>query len=76
TPQRNGPDTETPVTRHHKFTTSRESLETWPASNVQADTLYVGPRGALRWGLSCLCPTGVSGPVQAAPHGAAGAELV
>ncbi len=73
---RNGVDTEPQVSMQIKFTNTRESFDTWPASNVHAQTLYVGPRGALRWDLSCLCTKGVSGTLQAAPNGAAGADLI
>ncbi|WP_407655446.1 CocE/NonD family hydrolase [Burkholderia alba] len=74
--EQNGVDTEPKVSMQVKFSATRDSFDTWPASNVRAQTLYVGPRGNVRWELGCLCWKGTTGALQATPNASAGADLI
>lgn len=74
--QQNGVDTGPQVSMQIKFSTTRDTFDTWPASNVRAQTLYVGPRGGLRWELGCLCWKGTNGALQATPNTVAGGDLI
>jgi predicted acyl esterase len=60
----NGIDTEPKVNLQLKFGNLRETLSTWPAPELRQNTLYLGPRGDLRWDLGCLCWRGVAGSLR------------
>ncbi|AOR70092.1 hydrolase [Burkholderia stabilis] len=72
----NGVDTEPKVSMQVKFTDTRDVFDTWPASNVSTQTLYVGPRGPIRWDSSCLCTKGTAGGLLGAPNRTPGSDLI
>ncbi|WP_374594171.1 CocE/NonD family hydrolase [Aquabacterium sp.] len=45
-------------------TFTRETLPTWPAAAVRSQTLYVAPRGDVRFDLGCFCLKGSTGALQ------------
>lgn len=44
----------------------RERLATWPAPNLQTQTLNIAPRGKIRWDWNCFCAKGDVGYLQSA----------
>jgi putative CocE/NonD family hydrolase len=73
---RNGVDTEPKVTMQVKFSDRRETFATWPAPELSDQTYYLGPRGALRFDLGCLCGKGDKGSISSSPNGAKGSDLI
>jgi putative CocE/NonD family hydrolase len=72
----NGVDTEPKVTMQVKFSDRRESFATWPAPELSDQTYYLGPRGALRFDLGCLCGKGDKGSISASPNSTSGSDLI
>ncbi len=65
----NGIDTEPKVDLQPKFQGYRELLSNWPAPELKTQTLYLQPRGAIRWDWRCVCTRGWTGGLGGAPSG-------
>jgi predicted acyl esterase len=74
--EQNGVDTEPKVTMQIKFTDRRESFSNWPAPELTNQTYYLGPRGPVRFDLSCFCGKGDKGTISAAANKAADSDLI
>lgn len=65
--EQNGIEHEPKLSMQVKFGGQREVLSNWPAPELRSQTLYLSPRGALRFDWSCFCAKGDKGglsPVQ------------
>jgi putative CocE/NonD family hydrolase len=74
--EQNGIDTEPKVSMQIKFTDRRETLSNWPAPELNNLTYYLGPRGPVRFDLSCFCGKGDKGTISASLNQTTDADLI
>lgn len=72
----NGIDTEPKVKLQPRPGMPYETLSSWPAPELKSTTFYMGPRGALRWDLFCLCWKGTTGTLSTAGPAPRGSNTI
>ncbi|WP_137938353.1 CocE/NonD family hydrolase [Chitinivorax sp. B] len=66
--EQNGVVDEPKVTMEVKFSRVRESLDTYPASNMIDRNYYLAPRAGVRWDWGCWCMKGGAGELNDQPN--------
>lgn len=66
--EQNGIENEPKLSMQVKFGGQRETLSNWPAPELRNQTLYLSPRGALRFDWSCFCAKGDKGGLSSAQN--------
>ncbi|MBI3283581.1 MAG: hydrolase [Burkholderiales bacterium] len=66
--EQNGIENEPKVSMQIKFSKQRDALSNWPAPEVHNQTLYLSPRGALRFDWGCFCARGDKGALSASQN--------
>ncbi|QTD47361.1 CocE/NonD family hydrolase [Ottowia testudinis] len=71
----NAIDTEPKVTLKTKFGNVVETLPDWPAPELRSESMWINPRGAVRYDESCQCTKGQTGSLSA-QRGAFGLDTI
>ena len=66
---RNGIDTEPKVNLQLAYGGATETLSTWPAPELRAQTWQIGAKGPLRWDFGCFCWKGITGTLTSGSSG-------